>query len=165
MKIDYLFSRNKKWGSRVISWGSSFENIGLKDMPSHVAVLINDSMVIESVLGKGVRIAPYKKWKEINEELYKIPCAQPYRSSREVIDELMSIWGKPYDWRGILYFSYCFIRLILLDKPMPAENKWERKTHFFCTEFAGKVSGSNYSMTTPAKMCDEWLKELDDGKN
>mgnify|MGYP006921285106 CR=1 FL=1 len=56
MKIHYLFSRNKKVGSRLISWASSFfvKDLG-KNIPSHIAILIDDRFVIESVLEGGVR--------------------------------------------------------------------------------------------------------------
>ena len=73
MKVDFLFSRRDKIGSKLISWAAKYENLGLRDNPSHAAILINGKFVIEAVMGSGVRIVPYFKWKEINEELYRIP--------------------------------------------------------------------------------------------
>ena len=158
MKVDYLFSRRDKWGSKLICWASRKEVGDMNHCPSHVAVLMNDKLVVESVFGKGVRIIPYNKWLELNEELYKIPCIQGYRSSKEITDELFHIWGKPYDWRGIMFFAWSFIRFMVFDKPMPKQNKWQRDSHFFCTEYAGRISGTDYSMTTPAKMLKTFLE-------
>lgn len=159
MKIEYLFSRNKKWGSRLIAWAAKYEKLDLEDNPSHIAVLVNNRLVIESTLGTGVRMIPYKKWKEINEELYKIPCDEAERPSRQITNLIDRIWGKKYDWKGIAYFAYCYLRLIFLNERMPARNKWERKSHYFCTEFVGKLVGKNYSMKSPARICNDWLKD------
>jgi len=153
MKIQYLFSRNKKIGSKLIAWASKYENLDVENRPSHVALLINEKMVVESVFGSGVRIVPYYKWLEINEELYKLECEQGDRPSTEIVSEMMDLWGKPYDWYGIAYFAYRFIRLILFKEKLPEHNPWERSSHLFCVEAVGKVSGIYYSMTSPTKMC------------
>lgn len=159
MKIQYLFSRNKKIGSKLIAWASKYENLDLEHIPSHGAILINEKMVVESVFGSGVRIVPYHKWKEINEELYKIDCEQGPRSSTDIVTQMMGLWGKPYDWNGIAYFAYRFIRLIMFKETMPKKNKWERASHLFCIELIGKVSGLYYSMTSPSKMCAKLLEK------
>ena len=105
MKVEYLFSKSPAWGSRLISWASKYEklkNIDPKAIPSHVAVLLDDTIVIESVMSKGVRLMPYTKWKEKNTELYKIQWATIDRSGEEIFGHLSAVWGKPYEWRGIL---------------------------------------------------------------
>lgn len=159
MKIHYLFSRNKKIGSKIISWAAKFENTGLEQLPSHVAILMNDSWVIESTFASGVRVVPYFKWKQINEELYKIPCVQDYRSSEEVMQLALDLWGKKYDWLGILYFSVCYIKLIVKKIPLPTINKWQSKDRYFCTEYAATLSGEDFSMKSPARICADWLQE------
>lgn len=168
MTYHYLFSKNKKIGSRFIAWGSSFfkEDIDqlTNGIPSHVAVLINECLVIESTLSTGVRIIPYNKWKEINEELYKIKCIQEYNNLEEKKKELLfEMWGKKYDYIGILYFAKAVLKYLLFNVPLPKQNKWEREDYFFCTEFAARLANYNYSMTTPAKMCNEFLKMLSNG--
>lgn len=161
MKVEYLFSKNSRVGSKVIAWASSFEDLSLDDIPSHVAVLLDGTYVVESVLGRGVRMIPYHKWLEINTELYRIPCIQVYTSRSPVLVKLLDVWGKKYDWCGILYFGLMFLRLMAFKTRMPKTNAWESKDKYFCTEFAGKLSGASYEMTTPAKMCDTILKEID----
>jgi len=159
MKIHYLFSNRNKWGSKLIAWASSKQTGCFDEYPSHVAVLINEKLVVESVFGRGVRIIPYTKWKQINNEVYKIPCTQKTRSSQEITDEIDRIWGRPYDWKGIMFFTWAFLGFIIFNKPMPKKNKWQRNSHFFCTEFAGRIAGVNYEMTTPAKMLSEMLEK------
>jgi hypothetical protein len=156
----YLFSRNKKCGSKLISWSSKLftshvKNVDPLKIPSHVAVLIDETYVIESTLTTGVRIIPYNKWKLINEELYKIPKAGKGECHKCLLFE---VWGKKYDWFGIGYFMYQITKHLLFKTELPNKNKWERENYFFCTEFAARLEGYNYSMTTPAKMCNDLLE-------
>lgn len=157
MKVDYLFSRRNRWGSKMIAWASSKEDLSLQEIPSHMAVLLDDTVVIESTFTTGVRMIPYEKWSEINEELYSIPCERHYRHSRNVLEKAYSVWGAGYDWKGIIYFAYCFVRLILLGDALPSANKWQRENKYFCTEFAARLVDEDFSMMTPAKICDTWL--------
>lgn len=162
MKVYCLFSRNEKIGSRLISWASSLLIKDLEKIPSHMAVLIEteEQWVFESTFQSGVRIVPYEKWKQINEECYKI------ESTREdvkidVIRKVNELWGKGYDWSGISYFTLRFILYYLFKIPFPKENAWQTKNRYFCNELGAVVIGyQNYSMVTPAKIC----KDLLDGK-
>lgn len=98
MKIYYLFSRNKKIGSRLISWASSLLVKDLDKVPSHAALLIDCEngiqLVVESVLDSGVRIVPYITWQKINEECYKIPCRLSNVSQGEAIEVILISVGK-----------------------------------------------------------------------
>ena len=151
-----LFSRNEKCGSKLISWASSKEHLtNVKVPPSHVAVLIDDTIVVESTLSSGVRMLPYNSWSEINEELYKIECDCP---NDDIKGGLELVWGKKYDWMGILYFAWRYLGLILLKKPLPSVNRWQSSSKYFCTEYAGLILGKKLSMISPAKLCDELLE-------
>ena len=153
MKIDYLFSKNKKVGSRLISWAASFEKLSnIAIAPSHVAVLIENTFVIESVATSGVRIIPYTEWSKINEELEKIPVYSEINRST-LQSSLYSVFGKSYDWTGILFFAWRYLGLIVLNKAMPSVNRMNNKKKFFCTEFAGRLESKDYSMMSPAKLC------------
>lgn len=164
MKLHYLFSRNKKIGSRLISWASGLLLPDMQKVPSHVAILmsfdgVEESFVAESVLESGVRLVPYSTWKSLNEECYKIPCQTQFRDINEVFSVLTSIWGKKYDWKGLSFFALCFVRHLLFKTQFPKENKWQCDDRYFCTEAAAKLSGyEKHSMTTPAKMCHDFLK-------
>lgn len=165
--VSYLFSRNKKIGSKLISWSSGLLLKGMNPVPSHVAVLlefegVNQPLVIESVLESGVRLAPYESWKRLNEELYKVKCTQGPRCQKKVFAFIDELWGKKYDWFGILYFAWRFILHFLFKIKFPSENKWESIDRFFCTEAAAKIAHyDKYSMVTPAKMCWDFLKQAD----
>lgn len=165
MRLHFLFSKNKKIGSRLISWASGLLLPDMKVVPSHVAILItfddvSESFVAESVFESGVRLVPYSSWLVKNEECFKLPCAAKLNTMNEVFDILVEIWDKKYDWLGVTFFAGCFIRHWLFKTPFPKENSWQSDGKYFCTEAAAKLSGyTKHSMTTPAKMCWDLLKE------
>jgi hypothetical protein len=152
MKIELLFSKNKKIGSKLISWASSFEKLNLDEVPSHAAVVINEKLVIESTFFSGVRMLPYGNWKQINNELYKLEIKTELKNVQQVFDVVFTFWGKKYDFKGIFYFAYQFIRFIVFKKQMKSTNKWQRSSHYFCTEVVGKFLGKDLSMVSPAKL-------------
>lgn len=157
MKVDLLFSRNKKCGSKLIAWASALLVKDLEKVPSHVAVLLDDNFVIEAVLHGGVRMLPFSQWLQINELCYRIPGGE--KSSEEVAKEYESCWGKSYDWLGLCFFGLCFIKHLLFGTPFPKENAWQKDDAFFCIEFAAGLSNyKKFDMTTPAKMCSDLLK-------
>jgi hypothetical protein len=159
MKVDYLFSKSPKIGSRIISWAASYENLPNlnKGLPSHGAVLLDGIWVFESTIFTGVRIAPYEEWKKINEELYKIPCSKE-RHSEEVLKKAALLWNKKYDILGIAFFAWRYLGLILLKKALPSVNRWENPDKHFCTEFQALLTNQNLSMSSPAKTCSQWLE-------
>lgn len=161
MKIQYVFSRNKKCGSRLIAWASSLFSTHIPNLkngiPSHVAVLLDEKLVVEAVLTSGIRIVPFKKWSSFNEELYRIDRTKKAECINCLLNEM---WGKKYDWLGIIYFAYSIIKYLIFKSELPNVNKWERENYFFCTEFAARLDGYNYSMTTPAKMCNDLLESV-----
>jgi hypothetical protein len=165
IKLYYIFSRNKKIGSRLIAWASGLLVKDLEKVPSHMALLIEiqdfpDAFILESVLEAGVRIVPYSKWLEINEECYKIPCKKQ-RTLEEIFVWVHDYWGKKYDWPGIAYFAWRFFLHLFFKLDFPKENAWQSDDRYFCNELGGKIAGYyKYSMVTPAKMCSDFLKML-----
>ena len=158
MKVDYLFSRNKHLGSKIISWGSSLVVKGLNKYPSHVAVLLDDTFVIESTMLTGVRLIPYEQWKKINEEVYKISCERGDCPIFVIQELLFEMWGKKYDKLGLIWFGLQILKKVLFNIPIPNKNEWEQEDKFFCTEFAGRLAGKDYSMTSPAEILKGFLK-------
>ena len=161
--VSYIFSRNKKMGSKIISWASGLLIKDLEKIPSHMAVLIQlegcpESFVLESTLSTGVRLAPYSTWLEHNELCYSFKSDQKMTLT-DIFEQMNKYWGKKYDWCGIAYFAFCFLRHFLFNSPFPKENAWQSSNRFFCNELGGEISGyENYSMATPAKMCSDFKK-------
>lgn len=154
--IKFIFSKNNKIGSKLISWGSSFLPLKIQKIPSHVAILINDQIVLESVLGPGCRMVPYDSWKEINQELYKVNGDSV---SLDLITKFYhDNWGVGYDYKGILYFSYALLFHKFFKTPVPKINKWNDPEKMFCTEIAGKLKNIDTQMMTPAKFCETLLE-------
>lgn len=171
MKLYYAYSRNKKIGSRLISWASGLLLPNMEKVPSHVAILmefdgVEEKFIAESVMEAGVRIIPYSSWKQINEECYLIPCIQEDRDANDVFSTLTEVWNKKYDKLGILFFAWCFVKHLVFKSKFPKENAWQRDGHYFCTEVAAKLAGyGKHSMTTPAKMCWDMLTQCDKKAN
>lgn len=163
MKLYYLFSRNEKIGSKLISRASGLLVKDLEKIPSHIAMLlefdnIEELFVAESTLESGVRIIPYSVWLQHNELCYKIPCSESIHPNK-VFEIFNTIWGKKYDWPGIGYFAICFVKHLLFRIDFPKENKWQSDDKFFCSEAISTIT--NYTkagMATPAKMCSDFLK-------
>jgi len=163
MKTFYIYSKNDKIGSKIISKFSGLLVKDLEEIPSHESILLEldelgDSIIIESVLGDGVRIIPFSVWIQRNKICYKIPC-QKTRTLDEIFKALNPIWGKGYDYAGVLYFVICFIKFYLFKTPFPETNKWQSPNRFYCSEAVDRLT--NYSkagMATPAKKCSDFLK-------
>lgn len=155
--IVYIFSNNKKIGSRFISWGTAFLVPSIKNTPSHVAVLINEKWVVESVLESGVRVISYKEWKSKNNEVAKI-------TSKEVftMDQIKAVFrplkNKKYDWSGVIYFSYRVALKKFLNISIPKHNKFNHKDKYFCCEVVSKLTGQSYEMVSPVELMDKLLK-------
>lgn len=153
MKLSVLFSYNNKIGSTLIRLGSFiFDSSNLKwsDMPSHTALLIDNQWVVESVMHGGVRVVPYNHWKNINKEVAKIPVEKWKESPVDLVNE---IWGKSYDFLGLLWFVKSVFCSKVLKKPVPAINNMEAEAKYFCVELVGRCLGfQNYSMITPAEL-------------
>jgi len=149
MKIVYVFSSNKKIGSKLISRASSYFDRDVRKaykstpVPSHVAVILDDMFVIESTLSTGVRVIPLSSWLSNNTVIQSV---QSTSNTDKVSSALLSVWGAKYDWLGILYFA-----CKLLIPGLPKENKWQNSRKYFCTEFAARLSGTKPDVT-PARL-------------
>lgn len=151
-KLEYLFSYNNKVGSKAIQWFTKHQNKTEYVTPSHVAVLINDFLVIESTMLTGVRIIPYEKWlSKGNQVAYRMQCPND-RVWDDVMKGVFKIWGKKYDFVGILYFAWFLLLNKYLKKPMPKNNKWESNNKFFCVEIVENITGETYEMTSPVDL-------------
>jgi hypothetical protein len=151
MKVHFLFSRNKKIGSKLISWAASFENLQLEHLPSHVAVLLDETWVLESTMSSGIRVLPYESWLEINKQLYKFKSKVV--ESEVVLKTAAKLWGLKYDWAGVIYFGIKYLQLIVCGRQLPSRNAWQMPRAYFCTELAAMLEGKDYSMVSPARLC------------
>jgi hypothetical protein len=152
--VHYLFSKNEKIGSRIIVEGTAYLESELNkdtEVPSHVAILVNNKWVFESTLETGVRRISYEKWLEINSEVAKYKCTT-YRTLEEVINYFRSIKDKKYDYIGATYFGYRILLNKLLSKPIPEINTLEDEDKYFCCEVMGKMLGLDYRMTAPVQI-------------
>ena len=155
--IDYLFSKNNKIGSRLIRWGTAHlaPEIDYSNVPSHVAILINNRWVFESTLSSGVRVIVYSKWLEINEEVSKIPYQHKEVEYKHIKKIFKDINQKKYDWAGVSYLGLQLGKNKFLNLEISRINKWENKDRYFCSEAVATLIGmENHSMKAPVQMLD-----------
>lgn len=153
VKLSILFSKNKKIGSKLISWASGIIT-PLCPTPSHVAILVNNKWVFQSTLEKNVHIMSYKEWITINEQLYKIDMQDEYEFS-QIKTIFRSLEGKKYDWGGIAYYAIRWSLNQGFGLRMPHTNIFQSKDKYFCCEVAGILLKQDFSMDNPA---DVYLK-------
>jgi len=151
IKVHYLFSRNEKIGSFIIRKSTAVFEPTVNETPSHVALLLDDKWVIESTLETGFRIIGYKKWLELNEELYKIPCEQEW-TMVGIKEHYKPLKGKKYDYPGVLYFSWRVILYLLFRISKPKKNRFNHDNKYFCCEVISRMTGISYEMTAPVEL-------------
>lgn len=155
--VSVIFSKNRKCGSRFISWLTShFSN--KPKIPSHVALLIEDRWVFESTIQKGVVINSWHKWSENNELVDLIPLGEYYYD--EIKTLFRDVEGRGYDYLGALYLGL-FIGLNKLFKciPIPSHNCLQSNKRYFCSEVIGKLTGNDFSMSAPIQILNKLQKD------
>lgn len=162
VKVQYLFSQSDLIGSKAIVWGTKHQYPDLKpsEIPSHVAILINNKWVFQSTLEDGVHVMGYKAWKEINREVKKLNCAETryYEDIKAMFKELK---GQKYDWGGVVYMGLHLAKQKLFRTELPSENKWHDKDKYFCCEVMAKMTGLDYQMTSPVQVMVDLEAALD----
>lgn len=156
VKIHYLFSRNNKIGSKVISWGTS--HLSKNKSPSHAALLIHNRWVFEAIISGGVKVTPYSKWLDINIEVAKIPsnfAGVEYAHIKKIFKDIQN---KKYDWFGLVYLGLKLALNKWFGSTIPLINKWQDSDKYFCSEAVGKLTNKDYSMKAPVQIMDELIK-------
>lgn len=112
-KIRLVFSNSKLPLSHIIRW------VTWSDW-SHVAILVDDNLVIESTLSHGgVKVCSLDEFKSRASEwaIFDIECKNP----EGVVAAALSQVGKPYDWTGILGVGF--------------HRDWQEDDAWWCSEF------------------------------
>jgi hypothetical protein len=151
MKIEYIFSRRDAIGSRFIAWGTKHLAPEIKDTPSHVAVLVDDTWIIESVMESGVRIVPFQEWSKGNIIVDVVPCKKnPHVMSS--LHLIFSKFHKKYDMLGLIYFSLRIGMNKYFGTPLPKKNIFNHENRYFCVELVATMNGEDYQMTCPVQL-------------
>lgn len=156
-KVAYVASvkRDKKYkGSRLISWGTKTLEPTLEPC-SHLCIILRKTLVIESTLTTGVRIIPYNHWIKKNRVVHSFEKEYDGKLSQYIPLVMDKMWGKDYDYPGILYFAWRLALWLFLRIALPKVNKWNSPEKRFCVEIFGEKLG----MTSPVQMVARWLKD------
>lgn len=155
VKVDIIFSRNKKIGSFIIRFATDHFNLFLHPTPSHVALLIENRWIFESTFKNGVRIIPFEHWKKENEICYKHYLGEyEYGQIKKLFRELLS---KKYDWPGVLFLGICIILNKFFNTKLPKCNILESDQKYFCTEVIEKLLNTDLSMVSPSQLMNKLL--------
>jgi hypothetical protein len=139
-------------------WGTQHQYPDLEEVPSHVAILVNNKWVFQSTLEDGVHVMGYKEWLKINNEVAKIRCTQT-RYYEDIKAMFKSLKGRKYDWGGVIYLGLWLGFNKVSGHPIPANNAWHSDSKYFCCEIMAKMTQVDYQMTTPVTVMME-LKAL-----
>lgn len=158
-----LFSRNDKIGSRLISWGTKHEGEKIKETPSHLSLLFFSSLMLESVLGEGVRLNYLRTFHKKNQILAafqwkKGSVSEDYIPFKKVA---RLYHGQKYDWMGILWYSFAVLRHKIFKTGISKKNRWEKADKKFCTECLEPFVGKEISTLDPNSLVDFLRKHPD----
>lgn len=151
-----IFAKGRSWTADVIA------SVCDTDV-SHVALMTdvakNLSLVFHST-SAGVEICSYSKFKRlyIVRRSYEIPCNSAYGSNYHLRKLFEKYEGCKYD-----YFAFAYLGLYLCLKKLgiklPAENRWQNRNHFICTEFASMAIMGHIDSMYTLKSLEEHIKE------
>lgn len=156
-KVVYASSKkrsNKYIGSRLICYGTKHFHEDISPC-SHLVIILRKTLVIESTMFRGVNIVPYSVWIKDNKvvDAFSVPYNQSL--SNYIPNLLTNMWGKSYDWLGLLYFAWRVILNKYLNVKLPTVNILEDPNKRFCVE----VFGDKLSMVSPIQMVSRWMSD------
>lgn len=152
VEVWVIFSRNKKIGSKLISWGTKHLSSTPPPIPSHAAFLIEERWVFESTIEKGISVSTWSKWSEKNELLDMIYLGE---YDYDVIKALYrDLDGLKYDYLGVIYLGIKVLLNKLLKLPIGWRNLLESDKRYFCSEVIESLIGYDLSMVSPFQLRD-----------
>lgn len=162
--VALVFSKNGKYGSKLIREMSASKGEDIDKIPSHVAWLFFNIFVLESAVPFGFRISWYPYFKEKNSIVKRLNLIKEltHREARIMMEEILkSYYGKGYDYLGVLYQGYRILLFKLFKVSIPDDNKWEKTDKISCQEALEKILGKPLKMVTPYNLMLKLSEESD----
>jgi len=148
MKVVFS-NRPKNIGSILIRLFTRKRGQKLIEIPSHVSIVLYDSIIIEAVMGHGVRfnyLPTFLKSSKVLAEYQFNNQAKDFVFYRQIANVFH---GKPYDYTGILWFAWVLIKSKLLGKDAGKYNRFESKKRAFCNEILSIIMNEETSHVSP----------------
>lgn len=128
----HLFTKSKKIGSKIISWG-------LNQDCSHYALQFfewkgDESLVVESRWPHGIRIVRYKDFLAHNTIVHELWCNTELNDGILFPEVCRRLLGVKYDVAAMAYWFVVRLRQIWFGTPLPKYNRWGSDTHAYCCE-------------------------------
>ena len=156
MIVQELFSKKNNsffsWAIRMFT-KPLVKHLEFARIPSHVSIR-KGQFIYESTFFSGVRVLPFDVWKKTN-VIIDIRKKSIVFTESQFEKVFVDIWGKKYDWKGVLFWALCVIKFVAFKKPIPKRNKWNHPDKYFCSEANGRLFGLDYQMKAPVQLMHE----------
>jgi hypothetical protein len=139
VSIHFLFTKNSLIGSKLIRWG-------LGERSSHFAIGFDLSSGNRGVIFHsnfhGLGIAWAKDFLAKNEVVYELEpvLGLKLESEERLYQAIVKNYGKPYDYKGFLFFAFSAIWNKITGKKISKTNPWADSKALLCTEVAEAIS-------------------------
>lgn len=119
--INLLFTTSNHWISKLIKFR-------IKEPVSHVALQINQNLVIHATFS-GIKIESFQEFKKSNNIIFSLPIED--KTDNLYLDNLAKYVGIKYDFLNIIWLFF-FVKTGLA-------NKWQNSKKYTCVEFVTEV--------------------------
>ena len=158
--VSFLYSNNKKCGSKLISWATRDHGQSLQETPSHFSILLYDWLVIESTLAFGLEPKLYSKFKDHNNIIAQFAPKDGKRDAALIAKKTADKnRNANYDFAGALFLGWHAIMRFHFDKPLPKVNRFDSAKDFFCNEIYADLYGGDVSMKHPNWLMKDMMKD------
>jgi len=158
--IQFIYSNNKKIGSRIISFACRDHGQLASETPSHFSILIYEWIIIESTMARGVAPKLFSTFMDTNKI---IAIFEPKTDSKGVVALAKrvadNIRKARYDFLAALYVGWRSLLRYYCDKKIPATNKFDNAKEFFCNEIYRDIYGGDVSMKHPNWLLNDMNKD------
>lgn len=148
--IKFVYTKNKRIGSKIIRFFTRMNGQSTSEIPSHFSIMVYDWLIIESTLSSGVKVGFASEFLPKHEV---VACFRPMNNQREYFLKAKKMTGKiysgKYDFMGAIYLGLMQMLNTLFGMKMPKNNKFESGNRYFCNELYSFISNKNVSMEHP----------------
>lgn len=125
--MKFLFTKSKAPFSVLLRWG-------LQEPVSHFAIEFDNKIIFHSNFF-GTQINWSRTFKRKCDVVYEIVYPLPLYEEEAMYQAVLDSYdGRPYDWKGFLYFLWRVVLFKLLGTPLPEKNAWQSDTSDLCIE-------------------------------
>jgi hypothetical protein len=158
--ISFLYTNNKRCGSKLISWATRDHGQLVSETPSHFSILLYDWLVIESTIAYGLAPKLFAKFKEHNTIIAQFAPKTDKKRAVEIAKNMANRnHSAKYDYAGALYLGWHAMMRFNFKRPLPKTNRFDSAKDFFCNEIYKDLYGGDVSMKHPNWLMKDMMKD------